>query len=73
MTAKEKAKDIYDKMKGFRVKNIHRKKCALICVDEILKDCTNIIRGLESRPDIKAWILDRKNYWQEVKQEIEIL
>ena len=36
MNPQEKAKDIYDKMKGFRVKNSHRKSCALKCVDEII-------------------------------------
>lgn len=32
----EVAKQIYDKMKGFRVKNSHRKKCAIETVDLII-------------------------------------
>lgn len=55
MTVKEKAKDIYDKMKGFRVKNTHRKKCALACVDEITKHVS----------------ITEKDYWDEVEREIE--
>jgi len=63
MEADKKAKDIYDKMKGFRVKNAHRKRCALICVDEVL-----LI--LYHNSAINGY---RINYWQEVKQEIEKL
>jgi len=37
MEPKEKAKELFDKMKGFRVKHFHSKRCALIAVDEILK------------------------------------
>lgn len=59
MNPKEKAKDIYDKMKGFRVTNNHRKKCALIAVNEI-------IESMYEYHTLYEW-------WQEVKQEIEKL
>jgi hypothetical protein len=36
MTPKEKATEIYNKMKGFRVTNSHLKKCALNCVDMVI-------------------------------------
>ncbi|MBO0323505.1 hypothetical protein J0X14_14445 [Muricauda sp. CAU 1633] len=65
MEPKERAKEIYDKMKGFRVKNSHRKKCALVAVDIILKDV-----GAED------WLPDEElgiNYWQAVRKEIEKL
>lgn len=37
MNEEDRAKEIYDSMKGFRVKNSHRKKCALNCVDQIIR------------------------------------
>ena len=66
MTAKEKAKQLYDKME-FETKYNSQpstvqgmcKKLALICVDEIL-EIKSVYHSIE---------LD--NYWQEVKQEIE--
>lgn len=69
MKASEKAKDIYDQMKGFRVKNSHRKKCALVCVDEIV---SAVKYGHEHE-----WFFFREEendfleYWNEVKSEIE--
>lgn len=79
MTPQEKAKDIYDQMKGFRVKNSHRKKCALKTVEEIIKS-----NDLENYPKLKPhlntleftsddqFIDDEKDtYWQKVKTEIE--
>ena len=65
MEADKKAKDIYDKMKGFRVKNAHRKRCALICVDEMIEVS-------------KIWnstFLGNERYCEllEVKREIEKL
>ena len=35
MTPEEKAKDLYDKMKGFRITNAHRKKCAIVAATEL--------------------------------------
>ena len=79
MTAQEKAKEIYDKMKGFRVKNSHRKKCALIAVEEIIKS-DNVENYPKLKPHLNnleftsdyGFIADEKDeYWQEVKTEIE--
>lgn len=67
MDVREKAKDIYDKMKGFRVKNSHRKKCALICVDEII-DSLNKTEEVQQHP-IGIW--KAKEYWSKVRTEIE--
>ncbi len=67
MTPKEKAKDLFDKMKlatdefGYININIERhKQCALIAVDEVIKE--------HYPQDIK-----RCEYWKEVKQEINKL
>lgn len=39
MNPKEKAKYLFDKMKGFRVKHSHSKKCARIAVEEMIEQC----------------------------------
>ena len=62
MTPKEKAIELVQK---FNYDNKHflmydAKQCALICVDEILKE-------IPKRFDIE------ERYWEGVKQEIEIL
>ena len=77
MTPKEKAEELVDKMYYSRkYKNeedyipqeawVHAKLCALIAVDEI-KNALKIDAG--------NWIKynETQQYWQEVKQEIELL
>jgi len=87
MTPKERAKYLFDKMKGFRVKHSHSKKCAKIAVEEML----NQFKGL-SKPEYVAFdcigerqftyegeYADRMTgydmvaYWQEVLKEIDLL
>ena len=67
MTPKEKAKELvfkYDFYLGNEQENIKEAKdCALIAVDEII-NCTKNGLGLTKYS---------KEYWQEVKQEIEKL
>ena len=61
MTPKEKAESIFQQM--YRIlwhtnaDPIHCKECALIAIDEILKECAD-------------WCID---YYEQVKQEIEKL
>ena len=72
MTAKEKAKELYEKIYFLKVNNSGcwmfkeaAKECALICVNVILNDV-----------GAKDWELDtgtNTNYWQEVKEEINNL
>ena len=57
MTPKEKAQELYDKMYDYSLFEEEAKRCALIAVDEILK--TNPYKA--------------RNYWHEVKTEIEKL
>ena len=66
MTPKEQAKEIYDKMKGFRVTNAHRKKCALLTV-------TYIINSNPYSNPLNTPIHSTMDYWLEVKEEIEKL
>ena len=82
MTPKEKAKELYNKCnphcltKSFYGDDIERqstKLCALIAVEEILKvrpTSTDVFGGLI---DLSGCIDASKRYWQEVKQEIELL
>ena len=65
MTPKEKAIELYNKMYDYSLFEEEAKRCALIAVDEILSELTEIPYGLE--------YLNRLNYWLEVKQEIELL
>jgi hypothetical protein len=75
MTPKEKAVELIYKYWNTKVETIHVKesiiskelaiKCALIAVDEIIKELTE-----EISPSVHGF---RHNYWQEVKQEIEKL
>lgn len=66
MTPKEKAKEIYDNMKGFRVTNAHRKKCALSAIDLL-------ISGLPKLLPYGLQYINNVSYWEEVKEEIEKL
>ena len=65
MTPKEKADNIMDLIfkRTYHIKSEDAKQCALIAVDEIIKDREKLFEHY--------WI-DLK-YWQEVKQEIEKL
>ncbi len=67
MTPKEKAEELVNKFRqqtdgiaGYNYDNVN-KQCALIAVDEIIN----------SRPAITDSQIQYKNYWQEVKTEIE--
>ena len=74
MTAKEKAKELFDRFYGIEpVQPIYigmdkgqAKQSALICVDEILENIT------EEVMTYKPFMMNT-DYWQEVKQEINKL
>jgi hypothetical protein len=70
MTPKEKATELFEKMLSTDkvdnysfVSNNVAKQCALICVDEIIKEVT---------PKVSIYTY-KLQYWQEVKQNIENL
>ena len=76
MTPKEKAIELVEDMHdapetGY---NEHAKVCALIAVDELIESFNSIydasIRNIEKYSGAKYGM---KDYWQEVKQEIEKL
>jgi hypothetical protein len=68
MTPKEKAKELYFKMHSQeQIVSKEAKQCALIAVDEIIKEYSNV------RPMFVYITPPRLRYWQEVKQEIEKL
>jgi len=75
MKPKEKAEELVKKF--FDATNIYTfeaKQCALIAVDELIESFNSIydatIRNIEKYSDAKYGM---KDYWQEVKQEIEAL
>ena len=63
MTPELKAKEIFNQMKGFRVKHSHSKKCALNLVREIISALA--LLGNYS-PEIKKEIA----YWGDIENEL---
>ena len=70
MKTKDKAKELIDRFsEGANVGNNISIQCALICVDDVL---FNIDATILYHKDSKSLPIN-KEYWQEVKQEIEKL
>lgn len=78
MTAKEKAKELVERFKNhsymdwnenigfdYKEQTENAKQCALICVDEIKEIVIHL------HPMMKQEL--NFNYWEDVKQEIELL
>jgi len=67
MTPKEKAKTLVDKYRtfivmwsgGIYVERENIKQCALICIEQMIKECDGYYKGIK--------------YWKEVKKEINKL
>jgi hypothetical protein len=74
MTPKEKAQELFDKMYEYAIFDEAAKQCALIAVNELIESFNSIydasIRNIEKYSDAKYGM---KDYWDEVKQEIEKL
>jgi len=87
MTPKEKAQEIFDKMKGSRVKQTHSKRCAIIAVDEILKNFVGLHKPeytafdcigehkytFERETETHMNGYEMEEYWEEVKRGIQSL
>jgi hypothetical protein len=80
MTPKEQAQELFNKMfnipdGGFGSIGVYEaKQCALVAVDEILKDLKESLEVAEDlHPHAKGLIAGSLTGWQEVKQEIEKL
>ena len=83
MTPKEKENEIYCKYAdALNIRDLRTtanpfvKQCALIAVDEILKNQENVVWKINKL--LSAFRIDKKlelseKYWEEVKQEIENL
>lgn len=75
MSSEEKAKELLSKFElierkhpwQYGLEEFEAKQCALICVDEIMKDIDNY--SLESTDE--SYRLDKLYFWQQVKQEIK--
>ena len=68
MTPKEKAQELFDKIYNISGLTKESKQCALIAVDELIESHLLLTTTHEAEPSIRC-----KTYWQEVKQEIELL
>ena len=68
MTPAEKAKDLFDKMNGFRITHAHRIKCAKIVVDEIDRVFLESTSKDDPYKDLQSL-----EYWQQVKTELDKL
>lgn len=70
MTAKEKAEELFGNLYEEGLSDRQAKQCAIITVNEIINDYSSY--------RVKSWIslngaISLKEYWEEVKQEIEKL
>lgn len=63
MTPKEKARELVHK---YYIHSLKGKECALIAVDEIIKNLVDLSNG-------EFTFIFNVQYWQEVKQEIQNL
>lgn len=76
MTPKEKAKDLVDKFSNeVLIDNYEAKLCALIAVEEIIKNQDNVIDIMRYKlilGGVKS-ITMQSDYWSKVKQEIQAL
>ena len=78
MTPREKAVELYEKFDSYSqtesthikgwTKHFNKCSCALVCIDEVLKQLDAETWGLEMD---RAF--DQQQYWNEVKQEIKKL
>ena len=66
MTPKEKAEELVERMYACaEINEWTAKRCALVAVDELIKAASPIYDSF--------WPMNTKEYWTEVKQEIENL
>jgi hypothetical protein len=75
MTPVEKAKELFDKYMFFKNNDDSirfARKCALIAVDELIKEARFSSKYIEE-VFFTTGYYDKQDYWQEVKQEIDKL
>jgi hypothetical protein len=68
MTPKEKAKELFKKFTEVDGYDFNIKQCALIAVDEILKELLEMVIVTGS-----SYVVKHTDYWEEIKQEIKNL
>jgi len=85
MTPKEKARELvknfkkntraFNETNGWEDSSYDAKQCALICVDETLNQFIEIHNKFKGANLIKGDVKESANYiyWQEVKEQIELL
>ena len=66
MTPKEKAEELVERLYGCaEINECTAKRCALVAVDELINTASPVYDSF--------WPMNTKDYWKEVKQEIEKL
>lgn len=78
MTPKEKANELFNKFEDVvdyngDLSRMEAKKCTLICVDEIINTDALLDRCITDFLEPNEFDKMRLSYWQEVRQEIELL
>jgi hypothetical protein len=68
-TPKEKAEQMFNDMKGFRVKHIHSKKCAIKAVIEVISALEEYGKTTFELQNMESEF----RWWDEVKTELEKL
>ena len=78
MTPKEKAQELVQRFRGLSAPGVRSdstlwsaKQCALIAVDEIINVAWWSGNGVDLLPE--PYVQSQKEYWQSVKNEIQIL
>lgn len=64
---KEKALELFNSMKGFKVKHSHSLKCAIKAVDEII--ATDMLIDEDAYVETPSYLA----YWVQVKSELLVL
>ena len=74
MTPKEKAKDLVDKFSNeVLIDNYEAKRCALIAVVEVIESIPSELLDIDNEGYSYFYINEDVEYWNKVKQEIELL
>ena len=68
LTPQQQAEQLFDKMKGFRVKHSHSRKCAKIAVENIIATINLCIEQQEVAIDVLVGV---RVYWRQVEKELD--
>lgn len=65
LTPAQQLQQIYDQMKGFRVTNVHRKKCTIKCIEQVIEQ----LYQMWQENGLKDWHNSKEcRYWSKVSK-----